>query len=141
MINMATRFRLSTVVCQELAEAKYAQDTLLERVDEAARDGTITPEEWRGILAAERDMIREMHEAVVASEQHDLVMARFEYALRAGPDAPPHQYLAQKARDVAALTGGQDDPNRPPPPLRFTLRAKRKAPVVAEAQGVSRHSK
>jgi hypothetical protein len=73
-----------------------------------------------------------MHEAVVASEQHDLVMARFEYALRAGPYAEGHQYLREKARDVAALAALSEGPT-------VTLRlAKKRAPVVDGARRVSR---
>lgn len=135
---MAMKHRLSSVVCQELAEAKYAQDLLLAEVDRAAADGHIDADEWRRILVAQRTMIREMHEAEVAAEQHDLVLARFEYALRAGPHAEPHQYLREKARDVAALSAGHDDEGKRPN-LRLVMSAgKRKAPAVTEARRASR---
>lgn len=103
---MAMKHRLSTVVCHELAEAQYAQDALLHEIHQAAADGDISADEWRRILRAERDMVREMVEAQIAAEKSDLALARFEFALRSGPDAEPHTYLRQKERDFLRLVQG-----------------------------------
>lgn len=130
---MPMKYRLSSVVCQELAEAKGAQDAFLQEVDRAARDGRITPDEWKRILQAERTMIREMHEAIVASEQHDLVLAKFEYALRVGVDAPLHQHLRQKEADVAALSGTRQG--------KVTMRLIRKAPTASVARRMRHDNK
>lgn len=116
---MAMRHRLSSVVCQELAEAKYAAERLIARIHEVTHDGVVTADELLKVLDDEARLRKEMQEAVVASEQHDLVMARFEYALKAGPDAPPHKFLRQKQEDVWRLAEAQ-----------------RKAPVGAEARRV-----
>lgn len=106
---MAMKHRLSTVVCHKLGDSQYAQTRFSHEVHKAMQDGMITEDEWRGILQAERDMVREMGEAQIAAEKSDLALARFEFALRSGPDAEPHTYLRQKERDFLRLVQGKKE--------------------------------
>lgn len=138
---MGQRYRLSTVVCMELVDAKDAADELSGEIERALQDGDITPDELEAIRRRKEALDKELREALVEAEKNDLVMGEFEYRLKVGPDAPLHKWLVQKRADVLTLTGhsAEDEPKRTPPTItaRLVVKSRRKPPP-GEAKSGSR---
>ena len=93
---MANQARHIDLAVEDAMQTREEAEKLIRQIDKALEDDTVTPEEALAILHQAKEVLREAHEDVIATERANVAELVTASVLKSGQASP---YLLKRARD------------------------------------------